>query len=138
MMNRNSLAPLRPTILIFILMNGFFVAGKNMLVKWGIDQSVVIIGNLVLFLVSLISFLLSRRAMKADNPNVFVRAMYAGVMIKLFACVIAAFIYFSVAKPNVNKPGLFVCMGLYMLYTAVEVSSLTKLLRKQKDAKAGS
>jgi hypothetical protein len=138
MMNRNSLAPLRPMILIFILVNAFFVAGKNMLVKWGIDQSVVIIGNLVLFLVSLLSFLLSRRSMKSDNPNVFVRAMYAGVMIKLFACVIAAFIYFSAAKPNVNKPGLFVCMGLYMVYTAVEISSLTKLLRKQKNAKAGS
>src|SRR6476660_7092684 len=119
MMNRSSIAPLRPMILIFILLNGFFIAGKNMLAKWGIDQSVVIIGNLVLFLVNLLSFLLSRRSLKSDNPNVFVRAMYANFMIKLFVCIAVAFIYFMSAKKNINKPGLFTCMGLYVVYTVV-------------------
>lgn len=133
-MNRNSLAPLRPLILVFILLNGFFIVGKNLLAKWGIDQSVVILGNLVLFLVMLVSFLLSQKSLKAANPNVFVRSVYASVMIKLFVCVIVAFIYFTAAKKNVNKPGLFVCMGLYAVYTVIEVSSLTKLLRKKKNA----
>lgn len=133
-MNRNSLAPLRLMILVFTLLNAFFIAGKNMLVKWGIDQSVVIIGNLVLFIVSFISFWLCRRSLRSDNPHVFVRAMYASVMIKLFVCVTVAFIYFTASKPNVNKPGLFVCMGLYVVYTVLEVSSLTKLLRNKKNA----
>jgi hypothetical protein len=133
-MNRNSLAPLRPIILVFILLNAFFIAGKNLLAKWGIDQSVVIIGNLVLFLVNLVSFLLSQKSLKAENPNVFVRSVYASVMIKLFVCMIVAFIYFTVAQKNVNKPGLFVCMGLYVVYSVIEVSSLTKLLRKKKNA----
>jgi hypothetical protein len=133
-MNRNSLAPLRPMIILFVLLNGFFIAGKNMLAKSGVDQSVVIIGNLILFVVSLISFLLSRRSLKSDNPNVFVRAMYANVMIKLFVCIAAAFIYFTSARKNINKPGLFICMGLYAVYTVIEVSSLTKLLRNKKNA----
>jgi hypothetical protein len=133
-MNRNSLAPIRPMILVFILLNAFFIAGKNMLARWGIDQEVVIVGNLVLFIVSFSSFLLSRRAMKADNPNVFVRTMYTNFMLKLFVCVVTAFVYFKLAKPNINKPGLFVCMGLYIVYTVIEVSSLTKLLRKKKNA----
>lgn len=133
-MNQNSLALLRPMIILFVLLNAFFIAGKNLLAKWGVDQSVVITGNLILFIVSLISFLLSRRSLKSDNPNVFVRAMYANVMIKLFACIAAAFIYFTAAKKNINKPGLFICMGLYVVYTVIEVSSLTKLLRKKKNA----
>ena len=133
-MNRNSWAPLRPMILVFIVLNALFVAGKNLLAKWGIDQSVMILGNLVLFLVSFMSFYLSRRSLKSDNPNVFVRAMYANFMIKLFVCVAVAFIYFATAKKNINKPGLFVCMGLYIVYTVIEVSSLTKLLRKKKNA----
>ena len=133
-MNRSNVAPLRPMILVFILLNAFFIAGKNMLAKWGIDQSVVIIGNLVLFLVNILSFLLSRRSLKSDNPNVFVRAMYANFMIKLFVCIAVAFIYFMMEKKNINKPGLFVCMGLYVVYTVIEVSSLTKLLRKKKNA----
>jgi small-conductance mechanosensitive channel len=115
-------------------LNAFFVAGKSILIKWGIDQSVVIIGNLVLFIVSLISFSLCRRSLRSDNPNVFVRAMYASVMLRLFVCIVAAFIYFTAAKKNINKPGLFVCMGLYVVYTVIEVSSLTKLLRKKKNA----
>jgi len=72
--------------------------------------------------------------LNSDNPNVFVRAMYANFMIKLFVCIVAAFIYFKAAKPNINKPGLFVCMGLYVVYTVIEVASLTKLLRKKKNA----
>ena len=131
---RDRLGPLRPMILVFIIVNGFFIAAKNMLARWGVDQTVVIMGNLILFLVSLFSFLLSRRSLKSDNPNVFVRAMYTNFMIKLFVCVATAFIYFNAAKPNINKPGLFVCMGLYVVYTSVEVSSLTKLLRKKKNA----
>ncbi len=133
-MNRNNLAPLRPMILIFILLNAFFVAGKNMLARWGIDQEVVIVGNLILFIASLASFLLSRRSMKADNPNVFVRTMYTNFMLKLFVCVVTAFVYFKLSKPNINKPGLFVCMGLYIVYTVIEVASVTKLLRKRKNA----
>jgi len=121
-------------ILIFILLNGFFILGKNMLAKWGVDQSVVIIGNLILFLVSISAFLLSRRSLEAANPNVFVRAMYGNFMIKLFLCVAAAFIYIQSVKKNINKPALFICMGLYVVYTVIEVSSLTKLLRKKKDA----
>jgi hypothetical protein len=134
MMNRNSLAALRPMILVFILVNGFLLAGKNLLVKWGVNQDVVIIGNLILFFVTLSTFLLSRQSLKSPNPNVFVRAMYGGVIIKLFVCVAVVFIYFMSVKKNINKPGLFTCMGLYMVYTVIEVASLTKLLRKKKNA----
>ena len=121
-------------ILVFMIVSGFFIVARNMLARWGVDQSVVIVGNLILFAVSLLSFLLSRRSLKSDNPNVFVRAMYSNFIIKLFVCVAAAFIYFTAAKPNINKPGLFVCMGLYVVYTVIEVSSLTKLLRTKKNA----
>ena len=137
-MNRSSLAPFRPLALVIIFTNALLIAGKNLLAKWGIDQTVVAVGHLVVIVVTLLTFWLSIRSLKSENPNVFVRAMYGGVMIKLFVCAIAAFIYLSAAKPNANKPGLVVCMGLYLLYTAVEVASLTKLLRNQKNAKAGS
>ncbi len=133
-MNRSSLARLRPIILVFIMFNALFIAGKNMLARWGIDQNVVIIGNLILFVDTVVSFLLSFRSLKAQNPNVFVRAMYANFMLKLFVCAGAVLIYASIAKSNTNKAGLFVCMGLYVIYTALEVSILTKLLREKKNA----
>jgi small neutral amino acid transporter SnatA (MarC family) len=121
-------------ILVFVVMNGLLVAGKNILTRWGIDQDVAIIGNLILFLVSLAAFLITRNSLKSDNPNVFVRAMYSGFMIKLFVCAAGAFTYFMMVRPDINKPGLVFCMVLYIVYTAIEVSTLTKLLRKKKNA----
>ena len=131
-MNRSN--PLRPMILVFVVMNGLLVAGKNILIRWGIDQDVAIIGNLILFLVSLAAFLITRNSLKSDNPNVFVRAMYSSFMIKLFVCAAGAFTYFMMVRPDINKPGLVFCMVLYIVYTAIEVSTLTKLLRKKKNA----
>jgi hypothetical protein len=133
-MNRNSLAPLRPMILVFILLNGLFVIGKSMLAKWDADQSVLITGNLILFAVSFSSFLLTRRSLSSPNPNAFVRAMYGSFMIKFFVCAIAAFAYIITVKKEVNKPALFTCMGLYIVYTVMEVSALTKLLKQKKNA----
>ena len=133
-MNRNRMGPLRSMIIAFIVLNGFFVAGKGMLAKWNIDQAVVIGGNLLLFLVSLVSFVITRRSLSSPNPNAFVRAMYGSFMIKLFVCAIAAFAYIMTVKEQVNKPALFTCMGLYILYAVFEVAALTKMLKQKKNA----
>jgi hypothetical protein len=120
-----------PIIILFIVLNGFFVAGKTLLEKWNIDPAVLILGNLLLFIITLVSFLLAKRGLKSANPNVFVRSVYRSVMIKFFLCAIVAFIYIQVAKENVNKPALFTCMALYLVYSFIEVSVLTKMLRKK-------
>lgn len=133
-MNRNNIGPLRPMVLVFILINGFFVLAKSALDKWGVDQSVAIGGNLILFLVSLASFLLTRRSLRSANPNAFVRAIYGSFIIKFFVCAIAAFAYIMTVKKEVNKPALFICMALYIVYTALEVSALLKLLKQKKNA----
>lgn len=102
--------------------------------KKNIDQEVLIIGNLVLFIVTLLTFLLTYRSLKSKNPNAFVRAMYGGFMIKFFVVAIAAFIYIMITKKNVNKPALFSCMGLYIVYTFFEVTALLRVLKQKKNA----
>jgi hypothetical protein len=47
--------------------------------------------------------------------------------------IIAAFIYIMLAKKNVNKPALGVCAGLYIIYTVLETTRLTRLLRTKKN-----
>lgn len=128
-MTKRSVKSFLPIVLIFVILNGFFIAGKSMLARWGVDQEVVIIGNLLLFVISIISFLLGLCGLKNPNPHAFVRSVYTSMMLKLFICIIAAFIYISMYRDNINKPALFTCMGLYLLYTFVEVSILTKLLK---------
>ena len=132
-MNKQSLAPLRPMILVFIILNAFFVIFKDLLVKWNADQAVLIIGNLILFVVCLVSFLLLRRSLSASNPHAFVRGVYSGFLVKFLICGAAAAIY-VLSVPKVSKPALLICMFLYAVYTTLEVSSLMKLLKKKKNA----
>lgn len=120
-----------PVVFFFIALNGFFISGKNMLARWGVDQDVMIIGNLLLFIITLLSFLLAQKGLKNPNPHAFVRSVYSSMMIKLFICIIAAFIYISMYRDNLNKPALFTCMGLYLVYTFMEVSILMKLLKEK-------
>jgi hypothetical protein len=123
-----------PLLLLFILLNGFFLAGKNLLNKNGIDQNVLIGGNLILFAATALSFYVSQRSLSSKNPNASVRSLYGSFMIKFFVIAIAAFAYIMAVKKNVNKPALLICMALYLIYTFVEVSSLQKLLKQKKNA----
>jgi len=118
-----------PVIIFFIALNAFFISGRNMLARWHIDQDVVIIGNLVLLLITLLSFTLALRGLKAPNPHTFVRSVYSSMIIKLFVCIIAVFGYVFFNKDSINKFGLFMCMGLYLVYSFMEVSILMKLLK---------
>ena len=109
-----------------------------MLARWDADRDVLIIGNVLLFVVTSISFFLARRGMQQSNPHAFVRYVYGSIMIKLFICMIAAFIYISIYKKNLNKPALFICMALYLVYTFMEVGVLMKMLRTKNNVKEGS
>lgn len=59
------------------------------------------------------------------------RSAYSSIMFKFFLAAIAAFIYIAVYKKELNKAGLFICMGLYLAYTFLEVSVLTRILRQK-------
>ena len=132
-MNQNSMKYLRPMMLVFIFLTAFLIIGQSWLAEKGVDPDVLIIGNMVLFMVSLISFFITFRSLKSDNAHAFVRAIYSGFIAKFFLVAIAAFIYIVIAK-TVNKPALFSCMGLYIIYTFLEVSSLLRILKQKKNA----
>ena len=126
--------PLAPIIILFIALNAFFFLDKGFLGQRGFDQGVLVIGNLVLFGATLLSFFSARRGLVSTNPNAFVRSVYASIMVKLLICIIAAVIYIFMFRKNLSKPALFACMGLYLVYTFIEVSVLTKLLKEKKNA----
>jgi hypothetical protein len=131
-MDRNKSRSLQLMVLVFVILNALFIAGRGMLEKRGIDQGVVLIGNVVVFAVSFIAFMLTQRTLENKNPHVFVRAVYSGFIIKFFILVIAAFIYFQLVE-TINKPALFVMLILYLVYTFLEVSSLLRLLKGKKN-----
>ena len=133
-MGNNKWKGFLPVIMVMILLNGFFSIGRNWLLLKNIDADVLIIGNTLLFVITLFSFLLAQRGFSNPNPHAFIRSVYMSVMLKLFACIITAFVYISIYKSNLNKPALFVCMGLYLVYTFMEISILMKMLKQKKNA----
>ena len=126
--------PWFPLVFLFIFLNASFLGGRNFLLRKGIDQDVLIAGNLILFIASALSFYFSKNSLSSTNGSASVRSLYGSFMIKFFLCITAAFAYIMIERKNLNKPALIICMGLYIVYTIVEVSSLQKLLKQKKNA----
>jgi len=130
---QKSRKPFLPLVLLFILLNSFFLLMPSFFEKQGIDRYVLIAANALFFLVNFIVFVLQRRALKNTNPNVFVRSIMAGTMIKMVIVAGAFVAYVIVAGKNINKPAVYISVFLYFLYLAVEVAIATKM-NKQKNA----
>lgn len=131
MILRNRFREFVPIVLIFIGVNALLISGGSWLKRFGADQNILIAGNLLIFIITFFSFLLAERGLQNPNPHAFVRAVYSSMMLKLFICIIAAFLYIAANRDHINKPALFGCMGLYLVYTFSEVSILMKLLRNK-------
>ena len=133
MTNKTVLRFFRPVLLIFIITNALFLTGRAWLSRWDVDVDVLIIGNLVLFAATAISFFLFTRSFNSKNPHAIVRTVYAGVLSKMVICLVTVFIYISIAGKGVDKAGIIGCMFLYLLYTTLEVAILMKLSKQKKN-----
>lgn len=133
-MNKQALRNFFPAIMIFLVLNSGFLALMKRLESWGFDYTVLVFGNLLVFGISFLSYWMAVRGLTTKNTHAFFRWVYGSVMIKLFLLAAVAFIYIMVNKKEVNKPGLFFCMGLYIVYTFIEVSALMKVNKQKTNA----
>lgn len=117
-------------MLLFLLLNGFFLLGKSFLIKWGLDNAVLIIANLLFFAITILAFFMQLKAVKSSNPHVFVRSVMGGMMLKMLTCIVAVVIYAFAFKDEFTKRTIFAGMFVYLVYLAVEVSVATKLNKK--------
>ena len=133
-MNKQALRNFFPAIMLFLVLNSGFLATMKSLEKWGFDYSVLVFGNLIVFGISFLSYWMGVRGLTTKNPHSFFRWVYGSIMIKLFLLSAVAFAYIMATKKEVNKPGLFFCMGLYVVYTFIEVSGLMKVNKQKTNA----
>jgi hypothetical protein len=123
-----------PIIIVFIFVNVIAVVFPALLEKLHIQQTLIVVGNLILFGVTMLSFLLYQKAMMAGKTSLFIRNVYSGMLIKFFVCLVAAFLYIYNARESVNKAGVFVLMFLYLVYTFLEVFILMKQSKQSNNA----
>ncbi|MFT4023797.1 MAG: hypothetical protein QM664_08460 [Flavihumibacter sp.] len=112
--------------MIFVLVNLGLRVFADRLATAGVDRTVIQVGNLVLFLVFWLSLVIRSRGTADPKSPAFLTPVYAGMMLKFFGLAIAAFFYIYFARDQVNKPALFVCMGLYLVYSLIELAAQRK------------
>ncbi|HAO47087.1 MAG TPA: hypothetical protein PLZ45_10715 [Ferruginibacter sp.] len=123
-----------PLISTFLILTAASVVSKFVLAgKGGIDYSVLIAASCLFFLVSLLVFRMQYRAMQHSNPNVFVRSVMSGMIIKVVVCIGAVVAYYFLAGKAFNKPAVYLAMIIYIIFLTVEVRTIMKL-NKSKNA----
>lgn len=97
----------------------------------GVHYEVLVAGNIVMALITLISYSLNRKGMTSENANVIVRSVYASTLAKLMLCVVAIAVYVIVNRTRVSKATIFLFMFFYLVYTVYETSHLIRNSKKK-------
>ncbi len=122
-----------PITLVFIILNGLLITFKTFLENKGFDRDFLIIANLLLFSLCIAGLLLQRKGIQSTNTHGFIRSIYSAMLLKIFVCMAAVMIYIFSNTTTINKPALFASMGIYFVYTSIEVAALITALRKKKN-----
>jgi hypothetical protein len=125
---------LMPLIFLFVVVNSFAILFRDRLTGIGFDIDILLIGNFFLFAITGFSFYMLHRGMKASTTAGFLRSVYGSFMVKLLLAAIVVFGYAFLYKGQINKPSLFTCMFLYLVYTFLEIRTLLKISKKSTNA----
>jgi hypothetical protein len=87
------------------------------------------ITNLLLYLIGIASLFMQERAIGNSNPNVFLRSVLGGTMLKMFGMVIIILGYVMWKRESYDAASIFTSMIFYLIYLSVEVVWLMKKYR---------
>jgi|688.fasta_scaffold299614_3 hypothetical protein len=131
MRERKSLIPI---VVLFFAVALVALWMGDRLEAWGFDPMVLFAGNMFLYLLTLASWFLLAKGMKAKNTAGFLRSFYGSFLMKFLFVAIVAFAYVSSKRELVNKPSLFTCMGLYLVYMFLETRAVLSTSKAKGDA----
>jgi hypothetical protein len=122
-----------PLVVVFLVFGVVILVFREKVNDLGFDWQVLSGGNLVLYVVTILSLHLLNKGMRSTNTHSFLTGAYGGIILKLFSCAIGAFIYILIAGKDLNKPSLFALMGLYLVYSFVEMSIVLQQSKQNKN-----
>lgn len=124
-----------PLVIAFLIIGGVILGFRTKIESLGFNWQVLSGGNLFIYLITVFSMQMLSKGLHAENTQVFLRNAYGGIMLKLFACAAAAFIYIVAAGDRLNKSSLLACMGFYLVYTGIELSVIMKQSKAKRNVK---
>ena len=110
-----------PLVLVFVVVNLLALLMGSVFKTWNIDPWLIAGANCLLFLISVYNAVQHVKVMLQSNPHAMVRGVMGTTVLKLFVLGTAAFIYLYNSGESRNVNGLFLSMGLYILYTWLDV-----------------
>lgn len=117
---------LLPLLIIFVILTIFIIGASNLWLKYSIDKNVLLGANLLFMSTGVLVFFMQKNALSNKNPNVFIRSVMAGMMIKMFSTILAVLAYVVIVGPNYDKKAVFISLFMYLLYLAAEVTAISK------------
>jgi hypothetical protein len=117
-------------LVFFILGSIIFLFQTSTLSRFHFDNALLWAANIFFLLLSLITLALQIKSMKNKNPNVFIRSVMGGILIKMFGSLLAVFVYVIYNNYKFDKGSMFLGLCFYLFYLMAEVSTLMKLNRK--------
>ncbi len=127
----NSSRFLFPIVGLFAIICVLIFSLSGLLEGYGIDRNVLLVANCIFLVLNVIVFLMQKKALYHPNPNVFIRSVMGGMMIKMIAAAIAVIVYVLSVGPSYDKKGVFISLFIYLIYLAVEVATLMRLNNKK-------
>lgn len=117
-MNRKQLIPI---LFLFVLANAILIfSNAYFLDSTALKFKFILVVNLMLFSMSIFNFF-RLKMIFASNPNAMVRSVMLGTLLKMVVFAGAALAYATQKKGAVGYPTLLTCMGLYLVYTWLEI-----------------
>lgn len=121
---------IRPILILFVLVNLLGMTFYSNLPKSGLDPDVLLAGNLFVFIITVFSFWMLLRGLKAKSTTAFLSSIYGSFIIKLAISGLLIVAYAKLKGADMNKPAIFSSLFLYLIYTFLEVKGLLALIRK--------
>jgi hypothetical protein len=116
-----------PLLITFLVLTITIFAAAFLFNEKNISYAMIMAFNCLFFLISFFVFRMQYQAMYNNNPSVFIRSVMGGMIIKVFACLIAVVAYYFISGPAFNKPAVYASMVIYIIYLVVEVRTIMKL-----------
>ncbi len=111
---------LLPILFIFVLANAILLTANSFYPEYIVKFEFVMAVNLMLFMMSIFNF---NRIRKIDfnNPRSVVNSVMIGTLLKMVIFAGAALAYATQKKAPIGMPTLLSSMGLYLIYTWLEI-----------------
>jgi hypothetical protein len=94
------------------------------------DMPALMVANILLTLLSVASYFMLQSKIKTGRPQAFVNGVYGATLLRLMVCMGSIFLYLFANKGHLHQPSIFSMMGLYVIYTAFETITLSKIAKK--------